>query len=1117
MKTRYTFVYLLTLLLSVLGIQTSQAQATQDALYIYRNDGGFCAFFYGDINHIAYSKIDTLGVEQADYVVQEIYALDTLYRIPLSAIDSVTFVTPETKYKADVFMPDKLISDYITASDSVYWIRLAKNTPASMIPKVGDKLLIEEESKFIPDGFGGLVTSVEEGSDGYTIMTSALSLTDFYEQLVVKVAGASPGMESANARTRGPLDGVDISTPEETISIPSVSQTISLKNSRALLPDNDYVELNGEIQGSLSMSVSPKIRLRAFLTITPFTGFRYYQETFIDTETETAATLSGGLSGRLEVPFLPSPTHTFKKGKLKFELGIGLFLEAQATALSLGFKNTKKQTTRVNMTMDQDDISQSITGIPIFNPYYRWSSYCEKDTTEWELESTGQYSLGFGAFAKAEAKFSIPIEKMPKFVQAWTKTEALGFEATLGIDVGSKVEYAGPVVASFPDLLQTPPFYTELNKANLSLSAYLKFVAGLKCGNWVSEYTPEVKFWEPINRGLVPDILGIGIAQDREEPIRPYRLLFKSPTSDKKVLTGTKVGFAVLDADDKLVTDTLSAYYWISTNEDEWTWNNNKSSYDCVIKLDPGKGDYVTYTAYPMIEFMGHKVLTDQKKEFKLDPARIDIAEREIFLGKDLGYREIEVVPNMENMEVKAEADWLNATKPNWLAHKNELTIYWPDLPGDVNDRRGIIRLIGKSQKGETLVEDSIVVVQFEPFMELTPDKLEFEASGGSQTITIGKTNLKNLEVSTNSEDIQATLNDKIITVTMGENKTSEQRGGAVYVEGAAPDGKKVKIFASVTQKAGKDSGSEEEEEDGEDYLRAPVKLLEANPEGDSITFTMKHKGIERLQMHTNNSYPYWAFFDAKLEDDVVTVILKPNTPLETRKVVMVFNAWCESKNTFLNDTVTILQPPHDKSVKGTTGLNSMLNLRYAYDRYYPDWDFTEHIEAKMDQSATSASTSYSPKGTRTVRAENLEGNRLRVYMTEEYPYDGGGYANRYVTFELPDGYDSEKIENYTYTFEAKDSYWFDSADVKIELTDVPLSKKTEKTDPDGWDTGVLTFSGSLEDGIKITHVKYETVSSLSGIKDEGGIASNPDQNVEISLSWDTNPDRIKKAAGEEE
>ena len=118
------------------------AQQTQDALYIFRNDGGFNAFFFDDIDRIEYSKIDTLGVEQADYVVQEVYALDSVFRIPISAIDSVSFVTPETKYRADAFVADASLVNYVIASDSSTWFRVRTDTPARLLPKVGDKLLI---------------------------------------------------------------------------------------------------------------------------------------------------------------------------------------------------------------------------------------------------------------------------------------------------------------------------------------------------------------------------------------------------------------------------------------------------------------------------------------------------------------------------------------------------------------------------------------------------------------------------------------------------------------------------------------------------------------------------------------------------------------------------------------------------------------------------------------------------------------------------------------------------------------------------------------------------------------------------------------------------------------
>ena len=1104
MKTRRMLLFALTLLLSVAGIQSAMAQASQDALYIFRNDGQFNAFFFGDIDHIEYSKVDTLGVEQADYVVQEVYALDSVFRIPVSAIDSVAFTTPETKIKQDVFCPDKSIADYIVASDSVYWIRLATNTPAALIPKVGDKLLIEDESQFIPDGFGGLVTAVTEGSDGITVMTSALALTEVYEQLYVKLAGASPDMQPVQTSRRGPLEGVDITVPEEEIVIPTVSQTITLKKSQALLPDNSYVELNGEVQGSMSLTVSTKMRLRAFLTITPFTGFRYYQETFLDTETESALALTGGLSGRLEVPFIPAPIHTIKKGQLKVEVGVGLFLEAQATALSLTLKNSKSEKTRVNVTLEDDDINLVP---PVFNPYYRWSSYCEKDTTELDFQFMGQYSVGLGAFAKAEAKLSIPIEKTPKFVQAWTKTDSLGFKATLGLDIGTKLEYAGPIVTSVPtDLMQTIPIYKELNKGNVSLSAYFKFVASLSLCNWTPEYAPEVKFWEPINRGLVPNITSIKVSQDKEQPIRPYRLLLSSTTEDRHILLGTKVGFAVLDANQKVEKDSLCAFYWVA--KDAETWRN--SAYDCVFKLDPAKGEYKSLTAYPMVELLGSKLLGDQKFDFKLDPARIDISEREIFIGKDLGSREIEVVPNMENMMVKAEGEWLNQTAPSWLDHKNLLTIYWPDLPENIKDRRGVIRLTGKSQTGETLVEDSIVVVQYEPFMELSATSLEFSEKGGTKTITILKTNVKDIKVSTNSEEIKATLEDKTITVTMGRNYTDQPSGGTVYVEGKAPNGQTISFPVTVTQERGYEPDPDPEPQGP--YLKIYPKLVEADPEGDSIVVSVKYKDVENVKIYTELSSNGFLFWRTNFENDKLTVVLKRNTPLEERNVRIILEGQNAETGKWYHDTLTVVQPPHDKSIKGLLSLGGYLKLKYAYDKYDDFFEKWVHYEELIDDAIKSFKTDNNTTATQSLKSEDLGNGRLGIKMSYEYPYpDKDGYQNKYVSFELPNGYESETIENFKYIVKAKDAYWFDFADVTIEIASIPLTKKEQETDTWGWDSGTMKFSGSLESGVKLTSVKYHIIS-WTGFEEKGETASDPTQNVEVTLSWGTDPDAIKRA-----
>ena len=60
--------YILATILGLLNIQPANGQEAQDALYIFRNDGGFNAFFYADIDRIEYSKIDTMPTSTASNI-----------------------------------------------------------------------------------------------------------------------------------------------------------------------------------------------------------------------------------------------------------------------------------------------------------------------------------------------------------------------------------------------------------------------------------------------------------------------------------------------------------------------------------------------------------------------------------------------------------------------------------------------------------------------------------------------------------------------------------------------------------------------------------------------------------------------------------------------------------------------------------------------------------------------------------------------------------------------------------------------------------------------------------------------------------------------------------------
>lgn len=63
----------------------------QQAFYVYRNDGGFNAFLSEDVDSIVCSNVDVDGKVCAEFVTQEVWTGDSVCRIPLAAIDSVSF------------------------------------------------------------------------------------------------------------------------------------------------------------------------------------------------------------------------------------------------------------------------------------------------------------------------------------------------------------------------------------------------------------------------------------------------------------------------------------------------------------------------------------------------------------------------------------------------------------------------------------------------------------------------------------------------------------------------------------------------------------------------------------------------------------------------------------------------------------------------------------------------------------------------------------------------------------------------------------------------------------------------------------------------------------------
>ena len=157
---------------------------SQEAFYIYRNDGDFNGFFYDEVVEMRQSKIGVDSVEYDRWVTQEVVLADTIYRIPLAAIDSIGFQQPEIIINPDVRHMDLLgMTPYVTSRDG-QTLTFSNDLPSSLMPQVGN-VLFGMEGIFDEENFGGRVTSVRNESGGIKVETDKLTkMSDIFVQFI---------------------------------------------------------------------------------------------------------------------------------------------------------------------------------------------------------------------------------------------------------------------------------------------------------------------------------------------------------------------------------------------------------------------------------------------------------------------------------------------------------------------------------------------------------------------------------------------------------------------------------------------------------------------------------------------------------------------------------------------------------------------------------------------------------------------------------------------------------------------------------------------------------------------------------------------------------------------
>ena len=957
---RYTL-YIIVAILGMLNIQSAEAQQKNDqnALYIFRNDGGFNAFFFADIERIEYSKIDTLGHEQSDYVVQEIYAMDSIFRIPVSAIDSVAFVTPKNKVKEDVVCPDKTMTDYIVASDSVSWFRLSASAPSSIIPKVGDKLLIENPVKYLPDGFSGKVTKVSNGSDGTTIETDPLALEDLFDRFIAKAAAGSNA--SVAAGTRGLINGIsDEYVNQDVIELPVLSGSFSPAtfsgDAFKAFNDNFAISLEGTASGSYTLT--PKITdFRAFIYADISEGVKYSQYMKMDNEAQIALTASGTIGANLDIPLefgadkidgiLKNNRRTYAKnfGLFCVDFSYGWFFNGKGavnSSISYGLKGGSLSTVSYD---------EPFFHIPVKEDFkVNMSSNCSDG--EWEVDGWGYgLSVSTGIYAKAEAKI--------RFLGRTWQTEARA-EAGVRFEENTSVE---PAEAGGTEILETPALYTKAFANDNVTRAYyggiqlsVKKGIGMGVDYSIFNYSNELTFGKRELFYSVPDMKSIKWEVDKKAP---WRGTLTVPL-EKELLFPKQVGLAVFDVTDAEKPQQVVNYWKTGSYINNKAYSQIK---EVVETLEPSK----QYTAYPQVKLYNYPILADKQVNVALGAPMMDIKPKAVEFDENPGYKDIEVITNVKNTEFTTEDAWLNETKPTWNNEEGRLTVHAPALPDGTDTRKGYVIGVGYDKDGKELLRDTVTITQLRPILQASPNPVTFEQKGGTVKVTLNTT-LAQIEAQIQEggnldKFFTMTLNaDNTITVTAPENTTGQELSGNIIVKGTSPGGQKAELNLNVIQKG--DGG-----EQSQYWLKISPEEYSFDVNGGTarfiVTDNVPDELINDFEWIASTQFSGDKWFTTKWDGDDYLFTAEKNTTGKERTAIITFKLKSEKHNVYIEKAVTLTQ---------STEENTNILSKYDFTLEFTIWGHSEEqgdysLELPHINCEISDVTHHSD-GTTTIRYE---------------------------------------------------------------------------------------------------------------------------------------------------
>lgn len=537
--------------------------SAQEAFYIYRNDGQFNAFFNDEVDSIIYSKIALDSTLCDDYVVQEVYTTDSLYRIPLAAIDSVGFVKPETILNKNVVKLEDGLYDYLIKVNGMT-LTFSSDLPKKLYPRKGDILICTDfNSSFFEEGFVGKVISSDLRSDGYQVECDSVNdIMEIFEQLI------SVERMTVEDTTVTRAEGI-----WETASIPmTLSLNYDMNSSAAGIGGNIYGALDGTMKVSVAYNITKESQ---FIGLTFSHGWALRAGMDIDAgssffKSGPAQSLTPAFRFPAVLPILKFQLMgaPFIRGEGKAKLGVSLNGPVHSYVYSCGFNNGKFFGENVAMPVLGD--------------------------------------------SKPDFKSALSLDG---FVQGGYLLDLyLGTIKCLGYVKAAVDLYMGPKIdgSAYIDLNSavSGDYYNTYKDSRVGLSLLSLDLEAYGEANYLGQTIMRHKFFTTSLSSylynewyLMPDFSEISVTKSEDD--NSVRL---SCQPSRNVLFPLTLGLGLFDKDDSL----LEADY----NETEY--KHDKSG----LKLESTFHDLIrnkTYTARPMIKIFGGEIPASPTKEINLD------------------------------------------------------------------------------------------------------------------------------------------------------------------------------------------------------------------------------------------------------------------------------------------------------------------------------------------------------------------------------------------------------------------------------------------------------------------------------------------------------------------